>query len=776
MTPPPRVFYMVSTDTSCGLTSVSLGLVRALDREGLRVAFYKPVHQPELRSSSGHVHSSHQGMSSDSDCEDNYEDIEDRSTHFLRATGNFDPPEPLAYTYAQNALKSDEDMNVLLEAILEQYEEVIQAKESSVVVVEGMTPNRPGIEILNQKIAGALDAKVILVTSLTEGEHEDVAQFANLQSRRRRAPSMRTRLHRLEDKIERSMKAYGGDRLAGVIVNKVNSPHQGIHLSRKSFVMPTHDLRSEDIIRSTKLFSQNQQQGMRLLGAIPWSQKLLNVRTSDMARHLGTKVMYEGDMNRRRVGDICLVARNVSHMVDRLKRDTLIITPIDREDILLAACMAELNGVPLAGVVLTGDQGQPSKSVMMLCEKVIRETGMPLLTFHGDSYAAAATASAIDREVPKDDQTRMEKVMDRIASHLDVDTLRDALLSGHIDHNPRLSPPAFMHQLVSRARKAGKRIVLPEGNDPRVIRAAVKCQDRGIAKCILLGDPDEVNRLARAQGITNMPSGLEILEPTSELREKYVASMVELRKHKGCTEEIARAQLEDITVLATMMLAVGEVDGLVSGAIHTTANTIRPALQLIKSRPNTPIVSSVFFMLLPDQVVLYGDCAINPDPSPVELASIAIESAESAKAFGIDARVAMISYSTGSSGKGSDVEKVREATSKVKELRPDILVDGPLQYDAASTMDVAKSKAPESPVAGQATVLVFPDLNTGNTTYKAVQRTANVVCVGPMLQGLRRPVNDLSRGALVDDIVFTIALTSIQAEQTEMMEQQQAAI
>lgn len=363
--------------------------------------------------------------------------------------------------------------------------------------------------------------------------------------------------------------------------------------------------------------------------------------------------------------------------------------------------------------------------------------------------------------------------MDKVASNLDVDAFREGLMSSDCLEPSRLSPAAFMHQIVSRARKASSRIILPEGDDARIVRAAIKCQERGIAKCILLGNPDEVTRLARAHGIDQLPDGLEIISPSPALREKYVAPMVELRKHKGMTDLVARAQLEDITVLATMMLAVGEVDGLVSGAVHTTANTIRPALQLIKTRPETSIVSSIFFMLLPDQVVLYGDCAINQQPDPQALASIAIESAESAKAFGIEPRVAMLSYSTGSSGNGSDVEKVREATSLVKKLRPDLLVDGPLQYDAATTMDVAKSKAPDSPVAGQANVLVFPDLNTGNTTYKAVQRTAKVLCVGPMLQGLRRPVNDLSRGALVDDIVYTIALTSIQAARGQLVDPQQ---
>jgi phosphate acetyltransferase len=293
------------------------------------------------------------------------------------------------------------------------------------------------------------------------------------------------------------------------------------------------------------------------------------------------------------------------------------------------------------------------------------------------------------------------------------------------------------------------------------VQAAAICQARGIARCVLLAKPDAVHAVARAQGI-ELPAGLEILDPDL-IRGRYVEPMVELRKGKGLNAPMAEAQLEDTVVLGTMMLALDEVDGLVSGAIHTTANTIRPALQLIKTAPGYNLVSSVFFMLLPDQVLVYGDCAVNPDPNAEQLAEIALQSADSAQAFGITPRVAMLSYSTGDSGSGEEVEKVRAATRLAREMRPDLLLDGPLQYDAAAIDSVGRQKAPNSPVAGRATVFVFPDLNTGNTTYKAVQRSAGCISVGPMLQGLRKPVNDLSRGALVDDIVYTIALTAIQA-------------
>lgn len=328
------------------------------------------------------------------------------------------------------------------------------------------------------------------------------------------------------------------------------------------------------------------------------------------------------------------------------------------------------------------------------------------------------------------------------------------------DREKKLSPFAFRNQVVRLAQNAKKRIVLPEGNEPRTIEAAAICQSRGIAQCVLLGNKEEIIEVANARGVT-LPEGIEIIEP-STIIEKYVAPMVERRKGK-IDEEGARAALQDTVYLGTMMLQVGDVDGLVSGAVHTTADTIRPAFQLIKTAPQYSLVSSVFFMLLPEQVVVYGDCAVNPNPTAQQLAEIAIQSAQSAQAFGIDPKVALISYSTMNSGSGEDVETVKQALQIVREKAPELKVDGPLQFDAASVPSVGKQKAPNSAVAGEANVFIFPDLNTGNTTYKAVQRNAGVISVGPMLQGLNKPVNDLSRGCLVDDIVYTIALTAIQA-------------
>ncbi|MGL5325376.1 MAG: phosphate acetyltransferase, partial [Aeromonas sp.] len=390
-------------------------------------------------------------------------------------------------------------------------------------------------------------------------------------------------------------------------------------------------------------------------------------------------------------------------------------------------------------------------------------TGLPIMMTGTNTWQTAVSLQNFNVDIPEDDRERIELVQDYVAGHIDKHWIESLTISS--TRSRRLSPPAFRYQLTELARQANKRVVLPEGDEPRTIKAAAICAERGIARPVLLGNPEEIRRVAEQQGVI-LTDRVEIIDPVA-VRERYVPRLVELRKNKGMTEVVAREQLEDNVVLGTMMLERNEVDGLVSGAVHTTANTIRPPMQIIKTAPGSSLISSIFFMLLPDQVLVYGDCAINPDPTAEQLAEIAIQSADSAAAFGIEPRVAMISYSTGTSGAGADVEKVREATELAKAKRPDLIIDGPLQYDAAIMENVAKSKAPNSPVAGKATVFVFPDLNTGNTTYKAVQRSADLVSIGPMLQGMRKPVNDLSRGALVDDIVYTIALTGIQAAQAD---------
>lgn len=708
-------YFVSATGAGTGLTSVCLGLVRALEQLGVRVAFSKPIAQQ---------------FGSDAEPE--------RSTHLINATLGLKPAKPIKLSHAQQQLALGQTDRLMEEII-----SIAQSsgEEADVLIVEGLVPvaDENYVAELNRNMAKALDADVILVSAKNK---DSTAQ--------------------LNERIKMTASLYGGihhKRVIGCILNKVGAPapssQQVIAVEEPQESKPSQTTSEETLESALPVF---QTESFKCLGAVQWNPLLVAPRTADISQHIGATVLNEGQINERRVQSITVCARTMPNMLHTLKAGTLVVTPGDRDDILLASCMAALNGVPLAGVVLTGDIA-PMESVMSLCHSAFA-TGLPVLAVGHNTFHSAQLLNSMNTEVPSDDINRMESVMDAVAATINAKWLAKR---AQVIEERRLSPPAFRHLLVKRARKAAKRIILPEGNEPRTIRAASICHEKGIANCVLLGNPDEIHRVAKTQDIA-LPDSIEIINPEVALHQ-YIGPMVELRKHKGLTEPMAEAQLEDPIVLGTMMLALDDVDGLVSGAVNTTANTVRPALQLIKTRPDSNLVSSVFFMLLPDQAVVYGDCAINPDPNAEDLADIAIQSGDSAKAFGIEPRIAMISYSTGKSGSGSDVEKVREATRIAKERRPDLLIDGPLQYDAASTPSVAASKAPESPVAGKATVYVFPDLNTGNTTYKAVQRSANVVSIGPMLQGLRKPVNDLSRGALVEDIVYTIALTAIQADQ-----------
>lgn len=704
-------FYVVPTGPGVGLTSVCLGLVHALQREGLNVGFFKPIRQPG-------------------------DDLgPERSTEYVRRTTSIEPADPMTFGEAE-ALMAAGRQSEMLQQLVGSYNR--SAQGADVVIVEGLaaTGDHPSLDDLNAQIARAIDAHVILVAT------------------------PRPSLAALEDRLGMTAQLFGGaisEKVIGVVINQLNAPsYEVLGTTRTAVKLPEETLGAEDLKARVRLFRDPD---FSLLGAVPWEQAMASPRTLDVAEYLGARVIHEGELAGRRVVDVSLVARNVAHMTHRLRPGALIITPSDRDDIIIASAMAALNGVPLAGLVLTGEL-EPSAEVMRLCAKAFA-TGLPVMQVATDSYVTAARAAAMPIEVPLDDVERMERGMNSVAEHLELEPLLQLLGS---ERELRLSPPAFLYRLVELSRAAGKTIVLPEGTEPRTVKAAALCAERGIATCVLLGDPEEIGRVAEAQGL-ELGEGVVIVEPTDELRERYVQGMVDLRSHKGLTADGARNQLRDNIVLGTMMVAQGEVDGLVSGAVHTTAATVRPALQLIKTHENAKLVSSVFFMCLPDQVLVYGDCAVNPDPNAEELADIAVQSADSARAFGITPRVALLSYSTGSSGEGADVDKVREATFIARQRRPDLQIDGPLQYDAATVPSVARGKAPDSTVAGRATVLVFPDLNSGNATYKAVQRSAGVVSVGPMLQGLKRPVNDLSRGALVDDIVYTIALTAIQATQ-----------
>ncbi|QIW09256.1 phosphate acetyltransferase [Francisella sp. LA112445] len=555
-------------------------------------------------------------------------------------------------------------------------------------------------------------------------------------------------------------------KIIGAVITKLNAPYDSdgkvsFSLTDENTSTQEHGHITRDQLEQLPVFAQK---GLNLIGVVDWNKERTFPRVLDIKNTLNLNVLSNVSLEAR-VKKVMMCSRGVDNLVNDLTPNSLIVTSADRSDILVAVCLAVQNGMKIAGIVLTAEEyiyQQSKEKVKQLCVETAEKAGFAILTTKNKSVKTILKIADIDlMGIPLDDKERIQKVKEVISNSLDREKIITTLTSKELKEEV-MSPPAFRYHLLKMARKAKKRIILPESYEPRTLEAAKNCHEQGLAECVLIGDREKINKVAELNGFS-LPDDIEVVTIDDTAEAKYLDTLVSLRKHKGLSESMARDALKNPVIIATLMLYLGEVDGLVSGAEHTTADVLRPALQLIKTKPNISLVSSVFFMCMPDEVVVFGDCAVNQDPTAEQLVDIAIQSAESAKKFNIEPRVAMISYSTGTSGSGAQVEKVRSATEMLKQKAPDLLVDGPLQYDAAMIESVANKKAPNSPVAGKATVLIFPDLNTGNTVYKAVQRSANVLSIGPVLQGINKPVNDLSRGATVDDITYTIAITAIQS-------------
>ncbi|MFD9487107.1 phosphate acetyltransferase [Streptomyces sp. NPDC059991] len=446
------------------------------------------------------------------------------------------------------------------------------------------------------------------------------------------------------------------------------------------------------------------------------------------------------------------------NFLNALTPGCLVVTPGDRADLVVGSLAAHSAGTPpIAGILLTLDE-RPGEAILKLADRLA--PGTPVVAVTGGSFPTAGELFALEGKLNASTPRKAETALGLFERHTDT---ADLLARMSVARSGRVTPMMFEHELIEQARANRRRVVLPEGSEERVLRAADVLLRRDVCELTLLGDVEVIRKKAADLGID--VTKCEIIDPhTSELRQRFAERYAELRAHKGVTVELAYDVVADVNYFGTLMVQEGLADGMVSGSVHSTAATIRPAFEIIKTKTDASIVSSVFFMCLADKVLVYGDCAVNPDPNAEQLADIAVQAAATAAQFGVDPRIAMLSYSTGTSGSGADVDKVREATKLVREAREDLRIEGPIQYDAAVEPSVAATKLPGSEVAGQATVLIFPDLNTGNNTYKAVQRSAGAVAVGPVLQGLRKPVNDLSRGALVQDIVNTVAITAIQAQ------------
>lgn len=630
-------------------------------------------------------------------------------------------------SYALTASATDELLahnryDHLLNQIIAAYQHLARRYDFVLCLGSDSHHEAPHFEFnLNVELARSLDSPVLLLTSGQGRSPEDVAgtlRQAHAAFRARGCP------------------------VVGLVVNKVEP-------ARRDEVQTalTHDLGLDD----------------GQIVVLPADPVLASPTMREIAEQLNGEVLFGHNQLERQATRVMVVAMQMEHYLDRLSDHALLVTPGDRGDILLSAVLANhsANYPTLAGIVLTADQ-RPSIVLTRLLDGL--EEIPPVVAVASDTYEAATELYHVKSYITTDTPAKIELGLQLCARFIDGAALERRY--GEVE--PRgISPRLFLYNLAQQARANRRRIVLPEGSEERILRASAILVREQIAELILLGDPQEIRSLVNRLGIELDLRQVTIIDPASSPQlETYIEELYQLRRDRGLTREQARDLMLDVSYFGTMMVHLGHADGMVSGAVHTTAHTIRPALQIIKTRPGIAIVSSVFFMCLEDRVLVYGDCAINPKPTAEQLADIAIASADTAQLFGIEPRVAMLSYSTGASGSGEEVERVRTAAELARARRPDLLIEGPLQYDAAVDEDVARTKMPGSQVAGRATVLIFPDLNTGNNTYKAVQRETGSIAIGPVLQGLNKPVNDLSRGCSVEDIVNTVAITAIQAQET----------
>lgn len=498
-----------------------------------------------------------------------------------------------------------------------------------------------------------------------------------------------------------------------------------------------------------------------LTAAIPANRRLDCPTMEEIRSALGARVLLGHDYLSNVVEDSQVGAMQTPNFLKLVRNNTLIIVPGDRSDILMAAALSNhsVSCPNISGVVLTAGL-LPDREIIRLFDNNM--ITMPVLSVQGNTFDTAVTVSRVNSRIYPSSIEKIETMLRAFRESIDTEALEKKIITFKTDG---MTPKMFLYNLYKMAKAQRRHIVLPEGDDERIVTAAARLANMDLVDLTILGTRDLVLETAMRAGVEFDFDKINVIDPVaSEYYEDFVKTYYDLRKNKGVTEEAARDTIADVSYFGTMMVYKSLADGMVSGATHTTGHTILPAFQIIKTKKDVSIVSSVFFMCLPDRVAIFGDCAVNPNPDAPQLAEIAISSADTAQAFGIEPKVALLSYSSGTSGKGADVDIVREATAIARERRPDLKLEGPIQYDAAVDMKVGRSKMPNSQVAGQASVLIFPDLNTGNNTYKAVQRETGALAIGPMLQGLNKPVNDLSRGCTVDDILNTIIITAIQAQ------------
>lgn len=701
---PATAIYIAAPEPETGKSTIALGLLHRLTATVAKVGVFRPITRADRRPGS---------------MQDPGEDRDYILELLLsRTTAGLSYEQCVGVTYQQLHAEGD----AVIATIVDAYHAVAEACDFVVIVGSDYSElgqaTRPVELSTNARIAVNLGAPLLLTVSgkgRTATEVADVVKVCLAELDAQRAHTAAVVANRCEP-----------DGLAAV--RKELDEALGAS-SLRSYVLPDEPLLSA-----------------------PTVAELQDAVT-------GTPVSGEESLREREVTGVMVAGMTADHVLERLRDGMAVITAGDRSDVVLAVASAHAaEGFPsLSCIVLNGGfELHPSIAALVAGLRL----RLPIVATTLGTYDTASAAAAARGRVTATSQRKIDTALELMDSHVDV---TDLLAQLAIPIPTVTTPQMFIHQLTLQARSDRKHIVLPEGDDDRILRSAGRVLQRRVADLTILGDEAQIRQRSGELGVEL--GEVKVIDPrTSRLRDEFANQYAQLRKAKGVTVEQAREIIRDTTYFGTMMVYNGMVDGMVSGAAHTTAHTVRPAFEIIKTVPDVSTVSSIFLMCLPDRVLAYGDCAIIPNPTPEQLADIAISSARTAARFGIEPRVAMLSYSTGDSGTGADVDKVRTATQLVRQRAPELPVEGPIQYDAAIEPSVAATKLHDSPVAGRATVLIFPDLNTGNNTYKAVQRSAGALAIGPVLQGLRRPVNDLSRGALVEDIVNTIAITAIQAQ------------
>lgn len=702
---PTRSVYLTGLEPGGGKSAIALGVAELLSRRVERLGVFRPLTR----------------------------DTVDPTVDLLRARYQIpDQAAGVGTTYREAAeLLGAGRQDELVGGIVQRYRAV--ARTCDAVVVVGTDFGRvtgdphaelglPGELAFNQRLATEMGAAVLAVV---DGQNRTADEVA---------AAIRTAYYALTRNANSAGEDRSSNDVVAIIANRVPPDHLDASLSAVARLrVPVY--------------------------AVPDVPAISAPTVAEVAAALNATPLFSGgpDAMNRDVLNVVVGGATIATFLDFLSDGCLVITPGDRADLVVAAAAAHTSGHgSIAAMVLTlGIPPDPRVAAL-----VRRLDVAPLISVSLGSSEAVTALKGLEGRLTASNPRKVDAALGAFESSVDIGELSRRL---EVARSHRITPMMFEYELIERAQTDRRHVVLPEGTEERILRATEILLRRSVVDLTLLGPPDKVARRTRELGLDI--TGAAIIDPaTSAWREEFAAEYARLRAHRGVTLEAARDQMDDVNYFGTMMVHRGHADAMVSGCVHPTADTIRPSFEIIRSLPGVSIASSVFFMCLPEQVLVYGDCAVNPDPDAEQLADIAVSSADTAAKFGLEPRVAMLSYSTGHSGHGADVEKVVRATALVRERRPDLLVAGPIQYDAAVDARVAATKLPESPVAGRATVFIFPDLNTGNNTYKAVQRSAGVVAVGPVMQGLRKPVNDLSRGATVKDIVSTVAITAIQAQ------------